>query len=95
VNFYSVLESGVIAVIGVFSVYQVVRLLLPRSVDRSRAFVVRWLARSPAGSWRQKLAARVNGVAPAGGCGMGCSSGCDRCGLATHVHPSWAGDDKS
>jgi len=95
VNLYSYLESALIAVIGIISIYYAAKLLMPRLVHGVRVSIAQRLDRSPEGSWRHKTAARVRGAASSGGCGSGCSSGCSNCGLATQVHPPLAGDDNA
>jgi hypothetical protein len=93
VNLYPFFESGIIVLIGAFSVYHVFRMLMPGSVNRARVSVAHWLERSSSGSWRLKVAARLRGAAPAHGCGGGCSSGCGGCRIAARIHSPFAGDD--
>lgn len=93
-TFYSFLETSVIFTIGVFSIYQVMKLLMPQLTRRVRGLIALQLSR-PGNRWRNALATRLRDAAPSGGCAAGCGGGCNACGIAGRVHPPLTGDDKS
>ena len=86
-SFYSFLETGVILLIGVVSMYQVMNTLMPRVTHSVRTSIARRLSRDPGSQWRD--------ATPATGCGAGCGGGCNGCSIAARTHPPLAGDDTS
>ena len=94
-SFYSFLETSVILIIGVLSMYQVMNILVPRVTHRMRTSIALRLSRAPGSHWRSALATRLGGATPASGCSAGCGGGCNGCSIAARIHPPLAGDDKS
>lgn len=84
-TFYTVLETAIIGLIGVVSAYHVMKMLMPRMVDRARVSVALRLGRrADVASWRHAVAAGARNAVPENDCG-GCNSGCNGCSVATRV----------
>ena len=82
-NLYPVLEAALIGVIGIVSVYHVMKIVMPRFVEGTRASVAQRLGRgAAAASWRHAIASKVRHAAPESACGTGCGGGCHGCSVA-------------
>ncbi|UCH47005.1 MAG: hypothetical protein JSU95_12985 [Betaproteobacteria bacterium] len=94
-NLYSVLEVALIGLIGIVSVYHVMKTMMPRVVHGARASVVLRLGRGVgAASWRRALAVKVHEVRPQPDCGAGCGSGCNGCSVAVQAGKPLPTDDQ-
>jgi len=94
VNLYHFLETALIVLIGVFSAYHVMKLLMPRVMHGVRVRIANRLSHSPQASWRHVVATKLRDAAPASGCGAGCGDGCNGCRIAARIHPTPARDDE-
>lgn len=93
---YTILETAIIGLIGVVSAYHVMRMLMPRMIDRARMSVALRLGRSAdATSWRHAVAAGARNVAPENACGAGCNSGCNGCSVAARASTLVPADEQS
>jgi hypothetical protein len=80
VNAYAYLEMIIVGVIGLFSAYHVMKLLMPRAV---RGITLSMATRF--GLWPRALARDPSTMKPAGGCASGCGDGCNGCAVAARA----------
>ena len=94
-NIYHFLETVLIVLIGVFSAYHVLKLLMPQAMHGVRVRIAERLSHSRRDSWRHVVATKLRDAAPSNGCGTGCADGCDGCHVSARIHPKLARDDDS
>jgi hypothetical protein len=94
-NVYPILEIALIGLIGALSLYQVMKVVMPRVLQGARASVAQRLGRgATAASWRHALAVRVRDAVPEAACGAGCGGGCNGCSVAASARtPVRTGDE--
>ncbi len=95
-SLYPVIEAALIGVIGIVSVYHVIRIVMPRFIEGARASVAQRLGRGvSATSWRYAVASKARHAAPESACGTGCSSGCHGCSVAARTGTSASSGDQT
>lgn len=92
-NVYAAIESIVVAVVALVSVFYVLKAFIPGPVQNARVRIADWLSRTAHGGWRNLLAARLRVDGPSGGCATGCGDGCNGCSISTRARPLPARDD--
>lgn len=91
---YAAIESIFVAVIALLSVFHVLKLVVPGSMQIVRMRVADRLSRmSNHGSRLSSLAASLRVDGPSRSCATGCGSGCNGCGVATRAGPPPARDN--
>ena len=90
---YAAIESIVVAVIALVSVFYVLKVFFPGPVQITRMRVADRLSRMASnGSRLSSLAENLRVDGTSRGCATGCGSGCNGCSVATRAEPLPAGD---
>lgn len=83
---YAAIESIVVAVIAMVSVFYVLKLIVPGPMQIVRMRVADRLSRmANHGGRLSSLAASLRVEGPSRGCATGCGSGCNGCGITTRA----------
>jgi hypothetical protein len=90
---YAAIESIVVAVIALVSVFYVLKIIVPGPMQAMRIRVADWLGRTAnEGSRLSVLVNRLRVDDASQGCATGCDSGCNGCHVARRVAPQPARD---
>ena len=90
---YAAIESIVVAMIALVSVFYVLKVIVPAPMQAVRIRVADWLGRTAnQGSRLSVLVDRLRVDGASQGCATGCDSGCNGCHVARHVAPQPARD---
>jgi hypothetical protein len=92
---YVVFETVIVALVGLVSAYQVIKLLMPRTADGFRASIANALMRAPGGMRLQALATSSPEPGPARGCAVACGGGCHGCAIAARTDSPLADQQQS
>ena len=92
---YVVFETVIVALVGLISAYQVIKLLMPRTADGFRASIANVLMRAPGGMRPHALATTPSDSGPASGCAVACGSGCHGCAIGARTDSSLADQQQS
>jgi hypothetical protein len=85
-SLYPIFELAMVVLIAAVSLYQAIKVLMPRAVGSARARVaLRLSSGAGAAGWRHALAVKVGKEAPQSACDTGCSSGCNGCSVAVQA----------
>jgi hypothetical protein len=90
---YAAIESIVVAVIALVSVFYALKVIVPGPMQAMRFRVADWLGRTANQGSRLSVLVdklRVDGASQ--GCATGCNSGCNGCSVASRVAPQPARD---
>ena len=90
---YAAIETIVVAVIALVSLFHVLRIFFPGPVQIVRMRVADRLSRMAShGSRLSSLAEKLRADDSSRGCATGCGSGCNGCSVATRAEPLPDGD---
>ena len=90
---YAAIESIVVAMLALVSVFYVLKAFAPGPLRNMRVRVADWLSRRAHGSPLNVLAAKLRAGGPSSGCATGCESGCNGCGIAARARSLQAHND--
>jgi len=83
---YAAIESIVVAVVALVSVFYVLKVIVPGPMQAMRFRVADWLGRTAnQGSRLSVLADRLRVDGASHGCATGCDSACNGCSVASRV----------
>ncbi len=90
---YAAIESIVVAVIALVSVFYALKVIVPGPMKAMRFRAADWLGRTASqGSRLSVLVDRLRVDGASQGCATGCNSGCNGCSVARRVAPQPARD---
>ncbi len=93
---YVAIESIVVAVLALASLFYVLKAFIPGPLNNIRMHAAGWLSRTAhRGSRLNLLATRMRVDGASGGCASGCESGCNGCGIAARARPQSARDESA
>lgn len=90
---YAAVESIVVAMLALVSVYYVLKVFAPGLLRNLRVRIADWLSRPAHRSPLNVLATRLRADGPSSGCATGCESGCNGCGIAARSRSLPASND--
>ncbi|HUU71941.1 MAG TPA: DUF6587 family protein [Burkholderiales bacterium] len=79
---YALLETVIVGVIGLISAWQVMKILMPRTTQGLRTSIA---TRLNLVQGERHLPATGPSEAGSSGCGVGCGSACNGCGVAARI----------
>jgi hypothetical protein len=90
---YAAIESIVVAMLALASVFYVLKAFAPGLLRKLRLRIADWMSRPAHESPLNVLAARLRADGPSSGCATGCESGCNGCGIASRARSLPAHND--
>ncbi len=93
-SLYSFLEVALLQLIGVFSLYYLLKALMPRVIQRACVSIERWLNGGRTTRWQDVLAKRAVDTTLSSGCGVGCAA-CNGCGRSMRAAAPLGRNDHS
>lgn len=89
---YAVFETVIVSLVALVSIYQVMKVLLPRTMQRLRASIVN--RRNGGRGDERALATGLPDPGASSGCGVGCGSACNGCGIGVPIDKPLADQHK-